>query len=377
MIQGLDIELERQQADEELTQLLGQLVVKPLHSQLSEHLQSELFTFGEELENKLRQQLAPLGKSRDLKSSFEQLEQCLEDGLHLLQQQQRELDSQLADAKHANSQRSEALTEQLERASQHLTQNNQQLYDQLKTQLKQQQLVLHEQLSALEQADRQHVDALQTRMQALAGQVTAAEQSLNDNLRQLHSQLSAQLQQQVLALHEQLTKLDQAEKERVSALQVSLQYLAEKVTADQQSLNDNHRQLHGQLSAQLHQQALALREQLLEKQEQDTQSLLCHLQQHSTTQQEKLQRVHAELSAMQHLPHEVVKLQEQAASEQQQVSGLLLQQQALLAQQQKEVQRLRRALSTFAWTGMVLGGLSCAGIALLALHTPAIRTLLG
>lgn len=319
MIQGLDIELERQQADEELTQLLGQLVVKPLHSQLSEHLQSELFTFGEQLDSKLRQQLAPLGKSRELTRSFEQLEQCLEGGLHILQQQQRELGSQLADAKHCNSQRSEALTEQLEQASQHLTQNNQQLHDQLKTQLKQQQLALHEQLSLLEQADSQHAGALQASLQALVGQVTAA----------------------------------------------------------QQSLNDNQRQLHGQLSAQLQQQAQALREQLVDKQEQGTQSLLDRLQQQSTTQQEQLQRVHAELSAIQHLPHEVVKLQKQAASEQQQVSGLLQQQQALLAQQQKEVQRLRRTLSIFAWTGLVLGGLSCAGIALLALHTPAIRTLLG
>ncbi|MEQ6475568.1 hypothetical protein [Comamonas sp. wu1-DMT] len=324
-MQGLDIELERQQADEELTQLLGELVVKPLHSQLGERLQSELFTFGEKLDSKLRQQLAPLGKSRDLKRSFEELEQSLEDGLRLLQQQQRDLGSQLADAKQANSQCSEAL---------------------------------------------------QTRVQALAGQVTAAEQSRNDNHRQLHGQLSAQLQQQALALHEQLTKLNQADREHVAALQVSLQSLAGQVTADQQSLNDNHRQLHGQLSAQLQQQAQALREQLLDKQEQGTQSLLDRLQQQSTTQQDQLQRVHAELSAMQHLPHEVVKLQKQAASEQQQVSGLLQQQQALLAQQQKEVQRLRRALSTFAWTGLVLGGLSCAGIALLVLHTPAIRTLL-
>jgi hypothetical protein len=38
-MQASDIELERQQADEELAQLLGELVVKPLHSQLGESLQ--------------------------------------------------------------------------------------------------------------------------------------------------------------------------------------------------------------------------------------------------------------------------------------------------------------------------------------------------
>lgn len=321
-MQTLDLELERQQADEELTQLLGGLVVQPLNIQFGERLQSELFTFGEDLDNKLRQQLAPLVKFRDLKRSCEELEQCFEDGLRLLQQQQRDLGSQLADDKQANSQRSEALQAlagQLKQTSQHLTQNNHQLHDQLKTQLKQQQLALREQLSLLEQADSQHADAQQASVQALAGQVTAA----------------------------------------------------------QQSLNDNQRQLHGQLSAQLLQQAQALREQLVDKQEQGAQSLLDRLQQQSTTHQEQLQRVHAELSALQHLPHEVLKLQKQAASEQQQVSGLLQQQQALLAQQQKELQRLRRALSIFAWTGLVLGGMSCAGIALLALHTPAIRTLLG
>lgn len=374
-MQGLDLEHERQQADEELTQLLGELVVKPLHSQLAERLQSELFTFGEELDSKLRQQLAPLGKSRDLKNSFEELEQCLEDGQRLLRQQQHDLGAQLADAQQAYSQRADALqarvqtlAEQLEQVSQHLAQDNQQMRRQLSEQLKQQALALRTLLDRFEQADSAHVALLKTSVQALSEQLAQARQILANDSRQLQGELSEQWKQQMLALCEQLTRIEQADSKHVAVLQASVQALAGQVAATQQSLADNHRQLYGQLSEQLQQQVLALREQLEGKQEQSTQSLLAGLQQQKAAQQEQLQRAHAELSA---------KLQEQTADERQQVLELLQQQQALLVLQQEEVQQLRRSLSAFAWTGLALGGLSCAGLAMLALHTPAIRTLLG
>lgn len=370
-MQASDIELERQQADEELAQLLGELVVKPLHSQLGESLQNELFTFGNELDRKLRQQLAPLGKSRDLQRSFEDLEKCLEDGQRLLKQQQHDLGSQLTDVKQTNSQRFDALqayvqalTEQLEQARQHLDQGNQQLHHQLHAPLQRQELALRELLASFEQSD----SALRTRVQALVDQLKQSHQSLTEDSRQLQNLLSEQGKQQTHALREQLTQLEQADSQHAAALQTSVQALAGQVTAVQENINANNRQWLSQLGVHLQQQLQALQAQWVSKQEQSAQSLLDRLHQQTTTQQEQLQRAHEEL---------LVKLQKQTSSEQQQVLGLFQQQQALLAQQQQEVQRLRSALSTFAWAGLLLGGLSCTGIAVLALHTPAIRTLLG
>ncbi len=348
-MQAVDFEVERQQADEELARLLGELVVEPLDSQLGERIQSGLFCFGEELDAKLKRQLTPLGKTRDLERSFEDLGENLE-------AVERRLQQQLA-----------AVSEQLQSG--------------FGEQLKQQELALREQLAEIEQAEVGRITKLQAIVEALAEQLTEARQSLGTDNRQLQSDFSEQLKQHGFALREQLAGIEQAESGLAVSLQACMEALAGQLAEAQQSLGADNRQLQSDLGEQLKQQGLALREQLAGKQEQGSRVLIAELKQHASAQQEQLQRSHAELSALlgaiQHLPGVLADLQGQATGDRQQVLEVLQQQQALLEMQQREIQQLRRSLSGFAWTGLVLGGLGCAGLTMLALHTPAIRTLLG
>lgn len=72
-MQEADFEIERQQADEELTRMLRELVVLPVDSLLEARVRGELFSFGEELDEKLKKQFALVSKRRDISQHFDVL----------------------------------------------------------------------------------------------------------------------------------------------------------------------------------------------------------------------------------------------------------------------------------------------------------------
>lgn len=311
-----DFEIERQQADEELARLLGALVVEPIDHQLEERIRGELFSFGEELDSKLKKQLASLGKSRDLERHFEELGKSLEG---------------------------------------------------LERKLQQQGVALDKRLGSFEQEQTGRIES----MQSLIRQLDEAQLAGN---RQLQSDIVQRLQQQDEALRNHQLSSEQKQVVRAEALQAAL---------SQQALIQGHKVQEGlqNLLTQLSEKLDAAQSGLVSVGQQATRSLLAELQRQAVDQQEQLQRAHADLAGMlgklQTLPAALTDLQGQAIGDLQQMQGLVKQQQVMLDSQQLEILQLHRTLRGFAWTGLTLGVLSCAGLALLALHTPAIRALLG
>lgn len=184
-MQTLDFEVERQKADEELARLLGELVVEPIDRQLEEQIRDELFSFGEELDSKLKKQLASVAKNRDLERCFLEIGKNLEGLERKLQHQGTALDERLGSFEQEQTGRIEsmqALVRQLAVDQQADTSS-------LREQLQQHDVALGKRLSSLEQEQAQRIDAMQT----LVRQLTVDQQANHVAVDLLLSQLGEQL----------------------------------------------------------------------------------------------------------------------------------------------------------------------------------------
>ena len=72
-----DIELEKQQADEELAAILRDLVIQPIERILEEQIRNHLFDLEYKIEEKLKKQLAVVSKAKKLEDAFNELDDKL------------------------------------------------------------------------------------------------------------------------------------------------------------------------------------------------------------------------------------------------------------------------------------------------------------
>ncbi len=75
----VDLDRDKQQANEELKNILMELVIDPVGELIEEHLRSQLFRLGSDFEDEIKKQVSPLSKTRAVRDSFSVQEGCFDD----------------------------------------------------------------------------------------------------------------------------------------------------------------------------------------------------------------------------------------------------------------------------------------------------------